>query len=96
MRMDAKRFWMAAAACLVSAPALAYVGPGAGLTLLSALWGLLVAVLAAVGFLILWPLRRWRRRRQAAMESGVEMAEDDTAQSSADSGKRRTQQDGDA
>ena len=53
---------------LAAAPALAYVGPGAGLTLLSALWGLLAAVLAAVAFLVVWPIRRWRRRRQAALE----------------------------
>ena len=55
-------------ALLAAAPASAYVGPGAGLTLLSALWGLLAAVLAAVAFLVVWPIRRWRRRRQAALE----------------------------
>ncbi|HEX7034132.1 MAG TPA: hypothetical protein VF210_00070 [Pseudomonadales bacterium] len=60
---------------LASAPALAYVGPGAGLTLLSALWGLLVAVLAAMAFLVLWPIRRWRRRRQQALEAAGEMSE---------------------
>jgi membrane protein implicated in regulation of membrane protease activity len=42
--------------------ALAYVGPGAGLSLLGALWGLLLAVGAAVAFIILWPLRRMRQR----------------------------------
>jgi hypothetical protein len=40
----------------------AYVGPGAGLGLLGALWGLLLAVGAALAFLILWPLRRLRQR----------------------------------
>jgi len=42
--------------------AFAYVGPGAGLSLLGALWGLLLAVGAAVAFIILWPLRRMRQR----------------------------------
>jgi membrane protease YdiL (CAAX protease family) len=42
--------------------AFAYVGPGAGLSLLGALWGLLLAIGAAVLFLILWPLRRLRQR----------------------------------
>lgn len=41
-----------------AAPALAYVGPGAGLTLLGALWGLIAAVVMSVGFIILWPFRR--------------------------------------
>lgn len=55
-------------------PALAYVGPGAGLSLLGALWGLVLAVAAAVGFIILWPLKRSRRRarpRQAAVDGGT-------------------------
>ncbi len=63
-----KRFVASGAALLLAltaAPAFAYVGPGAGLSLLGALWGLLVAILLALGFIILWPLRRWRRRRRA-------------------------------
>lgn len=44
-------------------PASAYIGPGAGLSMLSAFWALLVAVFAALGFLILYPLRRFFRRR---------------------------------
>ena len=44
----------------------AYVGPGAGLSLLSALWGLLCAVGAAFLFLIMWPIRRMRRRKREA------------------------------
>lgn len=47
-------------------PAVAYVGPGAGLSLLGALWGLLIAVGAAIGFVVLWPLRRFLKNRQAA------------------------------
>lgn len=40
----------------------AYVGPGAGLSLLGALWGLLLAVGAALLFVILWPVRQLRKR----------------------------------
>lgn len=56
------------AAALALAPvaaAQAYVGPGAGLSLLGALWGLIAAVGAALLFVILWPLRRMRRRKRA-------------------------------
>ncbi len=43
----------------------AYVGPGAGLSLLAALWGLVVAIGVAVIFFIMWPIRRMRRRKAA-------------------------------
>jgi hypothetical protein len=45
-------------------PAFAYVGPGAGLTLLGALWGLVLAIVMSVGFIILWPFRRLLRRNK--------------------------------
>jgi membrane protein implicated in regulation of membrane protease activity len=48
----------------VTLPAFAYIGPGAGLSLLGAFWGLLVAVMAALGFVILWPIRRLFRRNR--------------------------------
>lgn len=44
--------------------AFAYVGPGAGLTLLSALWGLLAAVGMALAFIIAWPIRKLLRRHR--------------------------------
>jgi membrane protein implicated in regulation of membrane protease activity len=53
----------AALAC-AAFPALAYVGPGAGLTLLGALWGLILAVVMSVAFVILWPFRRLLRRNK--------------------------------
>lgn len=63
------RRWMllAMAATTVTfavSPAYAYVGPGAGLTLLGALWGLILAIVMSVGFIILWPFRRLMRRRK--------------------------------
>jgi membrane protein implicated in regulation of membrane protease activity len=46
----------------------AYIGPGAGLSLIGALWALLVAVAAAIVFVFAWPIRRMRRRKREAME----------------------------
>lgn len=46
------------------AAAQAYVGPGAGLSLLGALWGVVAAIGAALLFVLTWPLRRMRRRKR--------------------------------
>ena len=55
----------------VADPALAYVGPGAGLSLFAAFWGLVVAVVGALAFVILWPLRRLLRRNRAKEAAGA-------------------------
>lgn len=44
----------------------AYVGPGAGLSLLGALWALILAIGTAIVFVIVWPIRKMRRRRREA------------------------------
>lgn len=44
-------------------PALSYVGPGAGLTMLGALWAVIVAIVFMLAGLVLWPLRALRRRK---------------------------------
>lgn len=70
------------AGLLLAHAAQAYVGPGAGLSLLGALWALVVAIAAAVVFLFAWPIRRMRRRRREAMqgrEQTTDREQDDTA-----------------
>jgi len=64
----------------LSAPtaAFAYVGPGAGLSLLGALWALLAAVATAIFFVVAWPIRKMmrnRRRKLVAQEAGGETVE---------------------
>ena len=49
-----------------SAEALAYIGPGAGITMLGALWAVVVAIVVAIGVVISWPLRRYFKGRRAA------------------------------
>ncbi len=53
---------IAIAALLVSAPAVAYIGPGSGISLLGGLWGVLVAIVLAVGAVLIWPIRYVFRR----------------------------------
>ena len=55
-----------AASLAWASPALAYIGPGAGLSLLGALWGVVAAVAAALLFLLIWPLRRLMKRRRTS------------------------------
>ncbi len=49
--------------------AFAYIGPGAGLSMVGAVWGLLVAIVAAFGFLLFWPFRKMFRRAPATAEA---------------------------
>lgn len=58
---------------LAPADALAYVGPGAGLGMLGALVAVLIAVLATVVGLVLWPLRMLLRHRKAKAETAGEL-----------------------
>jgi hypothetical protein len=71
----------AGAAALAASPAVAYVGPGAGLTLLGALWGLVVAVVLSVGFILLWPIRRMLRRNKRMASDRQTIDEDDASHS---------------
>jgi hypothetical protein len=45
--------------------ALAYVGPGAGISMLGALWGLIVGVVMALGVILFWPIRMMIRKMKA-------------------------------
>jgi hypothetical protein len=55
------------AAVLVTAgTAAAYVGPGAGISLVGSLFGLVSAVVIAIGVVLLWPIRRILRRFKAS------------------------------
>ena len=49
---------------LAATPALAYIGPGAGITMLGALWGVIVAIALALGAVLFWPIRMMLRRRR--------------------------------
>jgi membrane protein implicated in regulation of membrane protease activity len=60
---------LAVSVLVIPETAAAYVGPGAGLSLLSALWALLLALFTALVFAVAWPLRQLLRRRRAEREA---------------------------
>lgn len=65
------RIVLIALALLISAPAVAYIGPGAGISVLGSLLGILATIVVAIGAIVMWPLRKMlKKRRQAAAEAG--------------------------
>lgn len=54
-----------------TSPALAYFGPGAGVTMMGALWAVLAAVFVALGTILFWPIRTYFRRRRKAAEAAA-------------------------
>ena len=60
----------------VSGPAMAYIGPGAGITMLGALWGVVVAVVLALGAVLFWPIRALLRRKKPGTPVATVNAQD--------------------
>lgn len=70
------RLMIAAFAACFALPAAAYIGPGSGISLLGGIWGVLLAIVLAVGAILIWPVRlmlkRMRARRTADAEKSSE------------------------
>jgi hypothetical protein len=72
----------AIAGVLLPGLAAAYVGPGAGISMLGALWGLIVGVVMALGVILFWPIRIMIRKAKAKKAGAAEtIAEAATAES---------------
>jgi len=56
--------------------AVAYIGPGAGISVLGSLLSILATIVVAIGAIIFWPVRKFMKRRKARRESppGAEAA----------------------
>jgi len=46
-------------------PAMAYIGPGSGISVIGSLLGLLTTILIAVGAIVLFPFRKMLKRRSS-------------------------------
>jgi hypothetical protein len=60
---------------LAAGPLHAYIGPGAGISVLGSLLGILATILVAMGAIIFWPLRKLLKRRKAAAQADHKAAE---------------------
>ena len=56
---------------LIASPAAAYVGPGAGISVLGSLLGILATILVAIGAILFWQIRKLMKRRKAKKETEV-------------------------
>jgi len=54
---------------LLSSSAFAYVGPGAGISVLGSLLSILATIVVAIGAIIFWPVRKYMKRRKARLGS---------------------------
>ena len=56
-------------------PALAYIGPGAGISVLGSLLGILGTIIVAIGAILFWPIRKMLKRRKAAAANDNEVSD---------------------
>ncbi len=78
-RMRKSTFAVSVLACVLAlwaGPAAAYIGPGAGITMLGALWGVVVAVALALGAVLFWPIRLLLRKRRKNATPATAVARD--------------------
>ena len=51
--------------------AAAYIGPGAGISVLGSLLGILATIFVAIGVILFWPIKKLMKRRKAKKETEV-------------------------
>ena len=73
-------FILAGLSLLFSGTAMAYVGPGAGISVLGSVLGILATIFVAIGAIVFWPIRKFLKRKKAARGS----ADEATVESSRD------------
>ena len=56
---------------LSASPAAAYIGPGAGISVLGSLLGILATIFVAIGVILFWPIKKLMKRRKVKKETEV-------------------------
>lgn len=56
---------------VISGQALAYIGPGAGISVVGSLLSILATFFVAVGAILFWPIRKMLKRRRARRETAA-------------------------
>jgi len=74
LKMSLPVIGLAGLTLFTTTPAMAYIGPGAGITMLSALWGVAVAIVLAIAAILFWPIRSLLRRRRKPATAKVNAA----------------------
>jgi len=62
------------------AVALAYIGPGAGISVLGSLLGILGTIVVAIGAILFWPIRRFLKRKKQRANAGDSAPTSETAE----------------
>ena len=70
------RLWTALFLLFLAGNALAYIGPGAGISFLGSFFAAIVAVFAALFAVLLWPIRYLIRRMKRLRAGDGEVASD--------------------
>jgi len=56
----------------ISPAAVAYIGPGAGISVLGSLLGILGTIVVAIGAILFWPVRKFLKRKKQAKAAAAE------------------------
>jgi len=64
---------------VTSGQALAYIGPGAGISVVGSLLSILATFFVAIGAILFWPVRKFLKRRKARREMAAPAQNPDDA-----------------
>jgi len=67
------RILLALQLTMAAGQALAYIGPGAGISVVGSLLSIIATFFVAVGAVLFWPVRKYLKRRKARREAASDV-----------------------